>query len=270
MALKDILVLLDGGDVAVRYSASLAGLCGAHLTGADVVPAVVIGYRMPGLPASAIDIMRAEAEKEQAQRKEKFLGAAQTAGLRAETVPVSGSIDGSAKQFALLARHFDLTVIGQVEDASSADEALLEAALFESGRPVLMVPYVHRAPTRLERAMVAWDGSEVAARAIAGAMPLLAHARHVQVVTVPNDRTGVDHPGFNIARHLARHGLPVELKVTPSTMDVGNTLLSLAADEGADFLVMGAYGHSRMRELILGGATRQILQSMTLPVLMAH
>jgi nucleotide-binding universal stress UspA family protein len=119
--------------------------------------------------------------------------------------------------------------------------------------------------------MVAWDRSDVAARAIAGAMPLLARAKLVQVVTASMDHAAdVDHPGFNIARHLARHGLPVELKVVSTTIDIGNTLLSLAADEGSDLLVMGAYGHSRLRELILGGTTRDILKTMTLPVLMAH
>jgi nucleotide-binding universal stress UspA family protein len=102
-------------------------------------------------------------------------------------------------------------------------------------------------------------------------MPILRAARHVQVVSVPGRTSGaVDFPGFNITRHFARHDVKCELKVAPTTMDVGNTLLSLAVDGSADLLVMGAYGHSRLRDLVLGGATQVVLQSMTLPVFMAH
>lgn len=272
MGLKDVLVLLDGAtDVAVPYAVSLAGLFGAHLTGADIVPPILGGVRFPGIPQFVIESQLAEAKREQAARGAAFLGAAQGGGVTAETVAIEGSVDGAARQFALLARHFDITVLAQTTDNNGIDEALLEAALFGSARPVLMVPFVHRSPASFDRVMVAWDRSEVAARAIAGAMPLLARAKLVQVVTASMDHApGVDHPGFNIARHLARHGLPVELKVVATTIDIGNTLLSLAADEGSDLLVMGAYGHSRLRELILGGTTRDILETMTLPVLMAH
>jgi nucleotide-binding universal stress UspA family protein len=272
MELKDVLVLLDGAtEVAVPYAVSLAGQFGAHLTGADVVPPILGGVRIQGLPQFVIDSQLAEAKREQAAREAVFLGAAQGGGVTAEMVPIRGSVEGAARQFAVLARHFDLTVLAQTPHNNGVDEAMLEAALFGSARPVLMVPFVHRAAASFDRIMVAWDRSEVAARAIAGAMPLLARAKLVQVVTASmNHAPDVDHPGFNIARHLARHGLPVELKVVATTIDIGNTLLSLAADEGSDLLVMGAYGHSRLRELILGGTTRDILKTMTLPVLMAH
>lgn len=272
MGLKDVLVLLDGGtDVAVPFAVSLAGQFGAHLTGVDIVPPILGGVRFPDIPQFVIESQLAEAKRQQVEREAAFLGAAQGGGVSAETVAIRGSIDGAARQFAVLARHFDVTVLAQTAESNSMDETLLEAALFGSARPVLMVPFVHRAPASFDRIMVAWDRSEVAARAIAGAMPLLARAKLVQVVTASMDHApDVDHPGFNIARHLARHGLPVELKVVATTIDIGNTLLSLAADEGSDLLVMGAYGHSRLRELILGGTTRDILKTMTLPVLMAH
>jgi nucleotide-binding universal stress UspA family protein len=272
MGLKDVLVLLDGAtDVAVPYAVSLAGLYGAHVTGADIVPPILGGVRVHGLPQFVIDSQLAEAKRERAAREAAFLGVAQGGGVSAETVEIHGSVDGAARQFAVLGRHFDLTVLAQTPEGNGMDEALLEAALFGSARPVLMVPFVHRKPASVDRIMVAWDRSEVAARAIAGAMPLLRRAKHVQVVTASMDRSpDADHPGFNIARHLARHGLPVELKIVATSIDIGNTLLSLAADEGSDILVMGAYGHSRLREMFLGGTTRDILKTMTLPVLMAH
>ncbi|QLP97317.1 MAG: universal stress protein [Rhodoblastus sp.] len=149
---------------------------------------------------------------------------------------------------------------------------LVEALLFDSGRPVVMVPSIYRGPVRLDTILVAWDGGKEAARAIAGAMPILKQARNVQLVTVvePKMRDAVDLPGFNITRHLARKGVQAELKRIASDLDPGNSLLSHAADIGADMLVMGAYGHSRWREMLLGGATRQILQSMTLPAFLAH
>lgn len=274
MALKDILVLTGEGDsTAPPYAASLASLCGAHLTGAIAVPDPLPGAYRAELSRSLLEQAAETVKRTRAEVEATFRGLAQTRGIAAETVVLDGRHVSVSKNFAMLARHFDLSVLPQpgVEWFETHEDILFESALFRSGRPVLVVPSVHRAPATLERIMVAWDGSEVATRAIAGAMPLLERARSVLVVTIPTARYGaVDYPGFNIARHLARHGLPVELKVTPSTIDAGNTLLSLAADEGSDLLVMGAYGHSRMRELVLGGATRQVLATMTLPVLMAH
>ncbi len=272
MGLKDVLVLMGGAsDVAVPYAVSLAGAFKAHLTAAAIVPPVLGGYPTANLPKFVVESQLAEVQREQAERKTAFLEAAQGGCVSAELVPISGSVEGTARQFATLARHFDMTVMAQASDGGADEDPLLEAALFASARPVMIVPSVHRAPATFERVMVAWDRSEVAARAIAGAMPILTRAKLVQVVTVARRQpTDVDHPGFNIARHLARHDIPVELKVVTTTIDIGNTLLSLAADEGSDVLVMGAYGHSRLRERILGGATREILMSMTLPVLMAH
>ena len=121
--------------------------------------------------------------------------------------------------------------------------------MFESGRPVLLVPFVHKAPLSLTRVLVAWDGGRTAARACADALPFLTQAELVEVVTVDERREKPD---------------------TPIGTGIAETLLSYAADAGADLLVMGGYGRSRLREFVLGGATRGILEAMTLPVLMAH
>jgi nucleotide-binding universal stress UspA family protein len=152
------------------------------------------------------------------------------------------------------------------------DEPLIEGALFDSGRPVLVIPYIQSAGLNLAHVTVCWDGSRSAARAVNDAMPFLARAQAIDVVTV----TGEKHKpqplqNVNIAKHLARHGLSVELRtIAGSNVDVANAILSDAADRATDLIVMGGYGHSRLREFILGGATRGILQSMTVPTFMSH
>jgi nucleotide-binding universal stress UspA family protein len=175
--------------------------------------------------------------------------------------------------FANIARRFDLAIIGQPEPHKPALERLIiEAALFDSGRPVLMVPYIQRTGLKLDRVMVGWDGSRSAARAVADAIPLLVRAKAIEVVIVATEPAKSDEmSGADIAHHLARHGAKVEVKsIVTAETDVANTILSHAADISADFLVMGGYGHSRLREFILGGVTRGILSSMTLPTLMSH
>jgi nucleotide-binding universal stress UspA family protein len=137
---------------------------------------------------------------------------------------------------------------------------------------VVVVPYIQKDGLKLDRVLVCWDGSRPAARAIADAMPFLARATAVDVVIVASTREKSDEiPGVDMGEHLARHGLKIEVKRIVSTdVDVPNTILSHAADSGADFIVMGGFGHSRLREFVLGGATRGILAAMTVPTLMSH
>jgi len=177
----------------------------------------------------------------------------------------------------LNARYSDLVIAGQRErdaedDAGLAPEFVDELVL-SAGRPVLLVPYAGRFPDTGKRVLVAWNASAEAARAVADALPLLARAENVNVVVFEPGRTG-DHgeePGADAALYLARHGVKATVSTYGSPdVDIGSQILSRAADNGADLIVMGAYGHSRMRELILGGATRTILESMTAPVLMSR
>jgi nucleotide-binding universal stress UspA family protein len=124
----------------------------------------------------------------------------------------------------------------------------------------------------LERVLVCWDGSRPATRAIADAMPFLKRAKAIDIVAVSGERgKGSELVGTNMARHLARHDLTVELKrIAAGDVDVPSAIKSHAAATGADFMVMGGYGHSRLREFILGGVTRTVLSSSTIPVLMSH
>src|SRR5256714_5507900 len=275
--IKDLIVNVttgDGPDVAGPYAISIAETFGAHVGAVafayePVIPPTVMG----GIPASLIESQRAENDKAASDALGKFDAAAKRAGVSFESRMVSASLAGASDRFGAMARRFDLSVIAQTEpDKIAPEELIVEGALFGSGRPVVVVPYIHKTGVKLDRVMVCWDASRAAARAVADAMPFLERAKAIDVVIVASERPKSDEiPGADIAQHLARHGLNVELKrIVATDTDVPNTLLSHAADSAADFLVMGGYGHSRLREFILGGVTRGILASLTVPALMSH
>jgi nucleotide-binding universal stress UspA family protein len=275
MSIKDLLVVLDADGAqapAQRFALSLAQQTGAHLTAAGLAVQYVAPVSFGG--EYPYDLMAQAVEQARATVAQGFAALCEEApaGVEPELVTIEAVAGLASARLGALARHFDLTIVGQERDASTGDDAgYIVSTLFGSGRPVFVVPYVHAGPAKLDHAVVAWDGGLVAARALAGAMPLLMRARRVEVVTIaPQDEPVEELPGFNITRHLARHGVNAQLRQLAPTHDVGAALLSHAAQTGADYLVMGAYGHSRLREFVLGGATRDMLASMTLPVLMAH
>lgn len=174
------------------------------------------------------------------------------------------------------ARYADLVVLGQFDDDAANDVTpdFIGRVIMGSGRPVLVVPYTGEFPTLGKRTMLAWNASREAARAVSSAMPLLRAADEVQVTTF-NARSGRgghgDVPGADIATYLARHGVRATVSGSTSReVDIGNQILSRANDFNADLIVMGGYGHSRAFEFVMGGATRTLLESMTVPVLFAH
>ena len=162
----------------------------------------------------------------------------------------------------------------QSEPEGVDNDSLIEGLLFESGRPVKLVPYIQRDGLKLDRVVCCWDGSRQAARAINDAMPFLTRAGAVDIFIVTNEKTRNGQReihGMRMGKHLAAHDVKVEVKTTVAPdIDVASAILAYVADSAATMIVMGAYGHSRTREFILGGATRGILQSMTVPVLMSH
>jgi nucleotide-binding universal stress UspA family protein len=274
---KDIVVNLSvgpEGGPAGDYAVSVASALDAHLTGIaflydPIVPVSAAGY----IPAEVIETQQADNEAAAKTAIDRFAAATKRAGLSAEPLTLSASLAGAGDQFSRIARRFDLAIVGQAEpESSSVEEIIAEAALFESGRPVILVPYIQKAPLKLDNVMVCWDGSKSAARAIADAMPLLTKAGSVEIVIITNERGKQDEiEGADIGQHLARHGLKVDVNRIPGGgIDVADALLSHAADSGADFMVMGGYGHSRLREFILGGVTHSIFRSMTLPALLSH
>jgi nucleotide-binding universal stress UspA family protein len=275
--IKDIVVSLTldaAHDPAANCAVSLAEAFEAHVAGiAFAFEPVIAPAVMGSIPAEIIDGQRAATKRAADSAVARFEQAAKRSGLSAEHRILSATLAGAADAFGRLARRFDLSVVGQGEPKTLApQELVIEAALFESGRPVIVVPYIHKGPLKLDRVVVAWDGSHTAARAISDALPILRRAKMVEVLIVAGGRTKSDEvPGADLGQHLARHGLKVDVKRIVSTdVDVPNTILSHVADTSTDFLVMGGYGHSRLREFVLGGATRGILSSMTVPVLMSH
>jgi nucleotide-binding universal stress UspA family protein len=274
--IKDLIVNVTVGadDIAGPYAISIAEAFGAHVAAVafdydPVIPPTVMG----GVPASMIDEQRAESQQAVADALAAFDAAAKRAGVSYESRSMAASLAGAADTFGAMARRFDLSVIAQSEPNKVAPEELIvEGALFGSGGPVVVVPYIEKSGLKLDRVMVCWDAGRNAARAVADAMPFLGKAKAIDVVIVASERPKSDEiAGADIGQHLARHGLNVEVKrIVATDTDVANTILSHAADTAADFIVMGGYGHSRLREFILGGATRGILASMTVPALLSH
>jgi nucleotide-binding universal stress UspA family protein len=166
-----------------------------------------------------------------------------------------------------------LTILPQADpEGDGSEEAMIETALLGSGRPILIVPYFREGGIKFERVLVCWDGSRNAARAIADAMPFLTRAKRVEAITVAPDEKADDSMAEpSIANHLARHGVSVEARsIVAHGQDVSLRNRSHAAQQSADLIVMGGYGHSWLREFILGGATHDMLGSTNVPTLMSH
>jgi len=274
--IKDIIVNLSVGkprDVAGDFAISVASAFDAHLSGvACAYEPVIGGMAFPGAAVSVIDIFRAESRAEADRAKTAFDENAHRARISADSVVISATASGAADKLGELARDYDLSIVAQAQpDGDVAETLAIEGALFSSGRPVLVVPYIQSSGLKLDRVMVCWDGSRNAARAVGDAMPFLRRARTVDVVTVEGRERRNELAGARIATHLARRGLKVELRpIVAPDLDVADAILSYAADTSTDLIVMGGYGHTRLREFVLGGATSGILGAMTVPTLMAH
>jgi len=172
-----------------------------------------------------------------------------------------------------MSRLYDLNIVAQPDRSNpSQTDFLSEAVLFGSGRPVLMVPYITRAPIGTDRVLICWDGGVPAARAVHDAMPFLRKATTIDIVAVneAEDDAG-EVSSAALITHLARRDLAARShRLTADTSNIHNAILSLAADNDTDLIVMGGYGHSRLREFILGGTTRGMFESLTVPALISH
>jgi nucleotide-binding universal stress UspA family protein len=275
--IRDIIVNLTPSaerDPACAYAISLAEAFNANITG------VAFAYDPPWPPsvieAAVVDIYRTMKDKYKKEAQDavaRFEDAARKSQLQAQGLVIESSLLGSVNTFARMARVFDLSVVKQPEpDRDDTAQDILEAALFESGRPTLIVPYIQKQGFSPKRVLCCWDGSRPSARAMGDALPILQKAGGVKVLTISTGKFDErDITGAELATHLARHKLQVELvRIPAADIDVASAILSHAADTDASLIVMGGYGHSKLRELALGGATRGILQAMTVPTLMSH
>ena len=275
--IKDVIVNLSvatNGSVVGSFAASVAAALQAHLTGVafiydPIVPISDGGY----IPPEVIETQRADNQTAAESAIKGFTAASNRVGITVEALTLSTSLDGAGDRFARMARRFDLAIVGQgLPEMSSMDHIIGEITLFESGRPMIMVPYIQKESFKIDNVMICWDGGRAAARALADAIPILSKSGRVEIVIVTNEPgKQYDIEAADIGQHLARHGLKVNVhRLSGGDIDVADALLSYAADSAADFMVMGGYGHSRLREFVLGGVTRSILQSMTVPVLLSH
>jgi nucleotide-binding universal stress UspA family protein len=285
MALKDILVQVDearGHQDRLALAAELARGNAGHLAGLFAIEP--ISFTALAAPGGA-DFAAAEAYQQiEQQHREARLKVAQR--LKAvfqstlERVGAAGEWriveENAAAAMSLHAHYVDLAVVGQNDPENPPmGPGVAEAVLLGSGRPVLVVPFIG-ANAIGKRVLVAWNAQREAARAVNDALPLMADAEQVTVLSI-NPERGIggegDLPAADIALHLARHGVKAEAAYTeadPEDVSVGDVILSRAADLGCDLIVMGGYGHSRAREFVLGGATRTLLRHMTVPVLLSH
>ena len=239
--IKDIVVNLGLGthDPAGDYAISAAEAFGAHVLGIAVsYEPVIPGTVMGGIPPEIIESQRSESNKKASTAVSRFEQAVKRTGVSGETRTISASISGAADQIGRIGRRFDLVIVGQPERQKSLpDEVVDEGVLFESGRPVIFVPFIQKGGMKLDRIMVCWDGSRAAARAVADAMPFMKKAKQVEIVIVADKPGKKDEmPGADLGQHLARHGLKVDVKrITSPEIDVPSTILSYAADSSADY-----------------------------------
>ncbi len=276
MSYKTILVHIDSAKrcpVRLELAIRLARRFDAHLIGLHALaPFEPPGYVMAEMGPAIMEAQQAVAAGETAKTEKEFARQTSSAGLR--SVEWRTAVDDLVEAVSLHARYADLVVIGQSEGGEEARVPTEFPAqlVVAAGRPVLIVPSAGSFSTLGKRVLVAWNASREASRAVTDAIPLLQQAENVHVMAI--NPKAAEHgavPGADIGLYLARHGVKVEIKTDHGAeIDIGNELLSRASDLDVDLIVMGGYGHSRLQEWVLGGATRTILDSMTVPVLMSH
>jgi len=304
MAIKEI-VVHQGPDsrsaARLEIAAALAKAHDARIIGVFVkVDPGDLEYSWMAFSKEAIATWLAALEGISGEAEETFKTRMAEAGLESEWRVMEGNVTDAVMTCA---RYGDLTLIGQTNpDEPAYDSSMPDQVVMGAGGPVLVVPYVGHFESVGKRMMVAWSGEREAARAVRDAIPILKQAESVVVYSInPGDETHL--AGAEICAHLAHHGVTAEAShdkpgpeseaVSPALktvggfgfqqrgawtqsrhpaigeIDIGDALLSAVSTLGIDLLVMGAYGHSRIRELVLGGATRQVLTSMTVPVVMS-
>lgn len=277
MSIASILVHVDNGSACesrLRAAITLTREFQSHLIALFIVPTYAIPvYAEVPIGPEVIETAR-QAMRESAQKAEVFCNnIADSTGVSLEWRVAEGNLISTLNEHG---RYCDLIVLGQ-SNRSDLDDMSTDVAdhvVLESGAPCLVVPYIGSNQNLFGTILLAWNGSMESARAAKDALPFMQHAKRVDVLLINPEKSEIDEgdiPGADIGAYLARHGIKAETHCVYNTqISTGDVLLSHAADLAADLLVTGAYGHTRLRERILGGVTRHLLQHMTIPVLMSH
>jgi nucleotide-binding universal stress UspA family protein len=286
VGLRDFVVLLDGSardeaklavalDLARRHDAHLTGFCPLELLLPADMSFALGGYPdLWALPEFAKQI-EDKARTKAAATEAGFREMVRREGIKGEWAYETGSLFSTVMHRAYTA---DLLVVGQVDPDNpppATARSLIEDVLMTAGRPLLLIPYAGEFNTVGANTLIGWTPSRESARAVHDALMLLAAPAKVTMLTVETSRPERDAaalPAAGIAEHLTRHGLDVSAARTVVTdgLSPADALLDYASDISADLLVVGGYGHSRTREMIMGGVTRDLLRHMTIPVLMSH
>jgi nucleotide-binding universal stress UspA family protein len=280
MTYKDVLLHLDSyPDMTPMEIVDEATEVCAALGGA--VTATTFQTRLPvksNFIADRLIGLSQLAEEEEARSLDnvcrllaRFAEQADKLGLERDTRPVEEVYYLQPERLAKVARTHDICVIPYVGEIAT-QTALAEAVVFSSGRPVLLFRGGAARPRAFRRILVAWDGGRAAIRAVTDALPLLRQAQEIRILTILGDKPeAVGGQATELLRHLAAHGVQAEAEEYTTAGESAGKILERVADErGFDLLVMGAYGHSRLREFFLGGATQHILTAPAIPVLLSH
>lgn len=276
--LRDILVHVPSERPARPV---IDGAVSLAMTHKARLQAVSVGYETAniGVPLDGGAAVAAVFEMEHKNARSRadaalsaFDAEARKAGISHSLKAITGAMYDAAMHIGAMARLADLTILLQPDyERDTFDNALPVEVLFQCGGPVLFIPYIHKGPLAFKRIGIAWDGSRLAARAVREAAPFLKDTHEVTIIGV-NEPSKPDNPSAaELAAHLARRDLTARFEhANAEGVDIQPTILSIAADAGLDLIVMGAYGHSRLQERLLGGVTRGMLESMTVPTLMSH
>lgn len=275
---KDILVIATSvrDQSAFRAASHLAQQHGATVRGVFLTIIPEIGVADPGLSASYIAQIIADARAHGAKEREQL-----TSALKALPSPIA--LDGvealygaTGETAALLARHADLSVLPMPGETSAGEprRIVFERVLFGSGRPVLLVPDTWNAEHVGSNVLIGWNASKEAARALGDARPLFVEGCRVRVATVDARPTAFGHgdaPGADIALHLSRAGLRVDVKnLDGMGRSAAQAIADEARDMNADLIVIGGYGHARLQQIVFGGVTRQLTASSPIPLFLSH
>ena len=281
MSYKDILVYLDDSKACesrIEAAVALAKRQDARVSGvALALKSTISTYIGVDIPSSLTDAQQEIVVKSAKSAVAKLEEAATEADVDYDTHIIECGATKAPARLSFFARHSDICFMGQPnpdEPGVSFKNSLLESVLFNSARPVYIVPYIGRPQMKIRKAVVAWDGSKKVVRAVNDAIPLLRGRSEVIILVInPESRRGThgSKPGSDIAAHLGRHGIKTKIDIQSHVnVAVDTIILNYLSDSGADLLIMGAYGHSRLREKAFGGVTNTIMHQMTTPVLMSE